>query len=81
MQLKMLLIKQGYELKNWETPNFFLTKIGQPYICQQTKECFDLSIKANLQVFRNHRKQAKNYIVFHFSPLLDLTMEKNGNQH
>ena len=28
------------------------TKIGQPYICNQTKECFDLSINGNLQVFK-----------------------------
>ena len=46
----------------------FLTKIGQPYICQQTKECFDLSIKA----FQNHRKQAKIKIVFYCFPLLGL---------
>ena len=40
------------------------TKIGQPYICQRTKQCFDLSIKANLQVFQNHREKAKINIVF-----------------
>ena len=67
--------KQGYALKNWvqglsdeayypwESPKKS-TKIGQPYICQQTKECFYLSIKANLQVFQNHRKQAKINIIF-----------------
>ena len=38
----------------------FLTKIGQPYIYHPTKESFDSSIKANLRVFQNHRKQAKN---------------------
>ena len=49
------------------------TKIGQPYICRQTKECFDLSIKANLRVFQNHRKQVKiNNIVYRF-PLLGLS--------
>ena len=48
------------------------TKIGQPYICPQTKESFNLLIKANLRVFENHRKQAKNDIVSHFSPLLGL---------
>ena len=44
------------------------TKIGQPYICQRTKECFDLSIKANLRVFQYHRKQAKDNVVFHCFP-------------
>ena len=48
------------------------TKIGQPYICHRKKECFDLSIKANLRVFSNHRKQAKNNIVSHFSSSLGL---------
>ena len=37
----------------WESPKKKSTKIGQPYICQRTKECFDLSIKADLQVFQN----------------------------
>ena len=40
------------------------TKIGQPYICHRTKECFDLLIKAN---FPNNRKQAKIDIVSHIS--------------
>ena len=48
------------------------TKIGQPYICHRTKECFDLSIKGNLGVFPNRRKQAKINIVSHFSPSLGL---------
>ena len=47
--------------------------IGQPYICQRTKECFYLLIKANLQVFQNHRKQAKIDIVFYCFPLLGLS--------
>ena len=45
--------KQGYALKNWveevsdkadypwEQPKKKSTKIGQPYICQQTKESFN----------------------------------------
>ena len=40
------------------------TKLGQPYICQRTKECFDLLIKANLRVFQNHIKQANINIIF-----------------
>ena len=36
----------GVTKKNW-------TKIGQPYICQRTKECFDLLKKANLPVLQN----------------------------
>ena len=39
------------------------TKIGQPYICHQTKESFHSSIKGNLRIFQNHRKQAKNNVV------------------
>ena len=42
-----------------------LTKIGQPYICQRTKESFKSSIKGNLRVFQIHRKQAKNNVVSH----------------
>ena len=41
------------------------TKIGQPYICQQTKESYDSSIKGNLTVFQNHRNQAKINVFFH----------------
>ena len=48
------------------------TKKGQPYICQQTKESFDSSIKGNLQVFRNHKKQAEIKVFFHCFPLLGL---------
>ena len=40
------------------------TKIGQPYICQPTKENFDSSNKANLGVFQNHRIQAKINLTF-----------------
>ena len=40
-------------------------KIGQPYICQRKKESLDSSIKGNLRVFQNHRKQAKTNVVFH----------------
>ena len=50
----------------------FLTKIGQPCICHQTKEIFDLWIKANMQVFQNQRKQAKIDIVLYRFPLLGL---------
>ena len=50
-----------------------LTEIGKPYICQRTKECFDLSILANLQIFQNHRKQTKINIISHFSPSLGLS--------
>ena len=51
-----------------------LTKIGQPqpYICQQTKENFDSSMKSNLRIFQNHRKQAKVNVVFHHFPSLGL---------
>ena len=48
------------------------TKICQTYICLLTKECFDSSIKGNLQVFQNHRKQAKIKVVFHHFPSLVL---------
>ena len=75
----MMYTKQGYALKNWveglsdEAYNPWesqkkSTKIGQPYISQRTKECFDLSIKANSQVFQNHKKRAKLisfFIAFH----------------
>ena len=44
------------------------TKIGQPYICQRSKECFDLSIKGNLRAFQNHRKQAKIDVYFYRFP-------------
>ena len=33
-----------------------LTKIGQPYICQQTKLSFDSWINGNLRVLKNPRK-------------------------
>ena len=48
------------------------TKIGQPYICQGTKESFDSSINGKLQVFQNHRKQGKNNVLFHFFPSIGL---------
>ena len=48
----------------------FFTKIGQPYICQRTKESFDSSIKGNLQVFQSHRKQVKFNVFFHRFPSL-----------
>ena len=48
------------------------TKIGQPYICQQTEESFDSLIKGNLLVFQNHTKQAKSNVVFHHFPSLGL---------
>ena len=45
------------------------TKIGQPYICERTKECFYLSIKANLRVFQyikeNKQKLTLFFIFFH----------------
>ena len=49
-----------------------LTKIGQPYICQQTKESLDSLIKGKLQVFQNHKKQAKINVVLHHFISLDL---------
>ena len=55
----------GSHQKNW-------TKIGQPYICQRTKEIFDSSKKGSLRVFQNYRKQAKINIVSHYFPLLGL---------
>ena len=80
----MLQGKQGYALKKWvegvsdeayypwKSPKNS-TKIGQPYIYQRTKKCFDLSIKANLQAFQNHRKQAKININFYCFSLLGLS--------
>ena len=71
----MLYNKQGYAFKNWveglsdeayypwESPKKS-TKIGQPYICQRTKESFNSSIKGDLQVSQNHRNQAKNKVFF-----------------
>ena len=49
-----------------------LNYIGQHNICQRKKESFDSSIKGNLQVFQNHRKQAKIKVVFHPFPSLGL---------
>ena len=49
-----------------------LTKIGQPYIYQQTKESFDSSINGNLRGFQNHRKQGKINDVFYHFPSLGL---------
>ena len=49
-----------------------LTKIGQPYICHRTRESFHSSIKGNLQVFQNHRRQTKINVVFHHFPSLGL---------
>ena len=54
-------IKQGYTLKNWvEGLPKKLTKIFQPYICQQSKESLASSIKGNLRFFQNYRKTSKN---------------------
>ena len=47
---------------------FFFTKIGQPYICQQIKEGFDSLIEGNLRVFQIDTKQAKLNVVFHHFP-------------
>ena len=76
-----MIIKQGCSLKNWfeglsdeayypwESPKKS-TKIGQPYICQRTKESFDPLIKGNLRVFQNHTKQARINVAFlNFSSL------------
>ena len=49
----------------WESPKQKSTKIGQSYICQQTKESFDSSINGNLLVLQNHTRQAKTNVVFH----------------
>ena len=49
-----------------------LTKIGQLYICQRTKESSNSSIDGNLRAFQNHRKQAKMNVVFHHFPSLGL---------
>ena len=73
--------KQGHALKNWveglsdeayypwESPKK-LTKIGQPFIRQRTKESFNSSIEYNLRVFQDHTKQAKINVFFHHFPLL-----------
>ena len=47
-------------------------KISQAYICQLTKESFDLSIKHNLLVFQNQTKAAKIKVVFYCFPSLGL---------
>ena len=44
--------------KPWDSAKKNSTKIGQ-----QTKECLDFLIKANLRVFQNNKKQAKINIV------------------
>ena len=48
------------------------TKIGQPYICQQTKESFHSSISCRLWAFQNHTKQAKINVLFYHFPSLGL---------
>ena len=48
------------------------TKIGQSYICQQTKESFNSCTNGNLRVFQNHTKQAKNTFIFYHFPFLGL---------
>ena len=47
-------------------------KIGQPYICHQTKESLDSLIKSNVGVFQNQIKQAKITLVFHHFPSLGI---------
>ena len=47
-------------------------KMRAPYICHQTKENFESSMNGNLQVFQNHRKQAKIDVIFHCFPSLGL---------
>ena len=59
----------GYTPKNHQKNS---AKIGQPYNCHQTKQSFDSTIKANLWVFQNHRKQAKINVVSHCFPSLGL---------
>ena len=54
----------------WESPKKNSTKMGQPYICQRTKESCNSSINGNLRVFQNHKKQAKINVVFHHFPPL-----------
>ena len=56
----------------WESPKKNSTKIGQTYICQQTKESLNTSTHGNLQAFQNHRKQAKMNDIFIRFPLLGL---------
>ena len=65
-----MIIKQGYALKIWVEG--LSDEAYYPWESPK-KECFDLSIKANLQVFQNHRKQAKISIVFYHFPLLGLS--------
>ena len=48
------------------------TKIGQPFICQRTKESFNSSMKGKLRVFQNHRKQGKINGFFHHFPSLGI---------
>ena len=43
------------------------------FICHWTKEGFDSSIDGNLQVLKNHRKQAKINVVFHLFSSLSLS--------
>ena len=84
----LLNAKQGYTLKTWlegvsdeayypwESPKKF--KIGQPSICQRTKEAFNSWLNGNLGVFQNHRKQAKFNIIFHSFPSLGLNEPPDG---
>ena len=51
-----------------------ITKIGQPYIFHQTRESLDSSIKGNMQVFQNHKKEAKIKVAFHNFPTLGLNV-------
>ena len=41
-----------------------LLKLVNPTFATEQKESFDSSMKGNLRVFQNHRKQAKINVVF-----------------
>ena len=57
---------------NSTTPALGVTKIGQTPICHGTIKSFDSSIKGNLRLFRNYRKQAKIIVVFYHFPSIGL---------
>ena len=79
--------KQGYSLKKWleglsdeayypwQSGKKKSTKIGQRNIRQRRKESLDSSIKGNLRVFQNHRKQAKINVIFPCFPSLGINKQ------
>ena len=79
-----LFHKQGYVLKNWVeglsdeasypwvSPKKIQQKSVNPTFASEKKESLDSSIKGNLWVFQNHRKEAKIVVIFYHLPSLGL---------